>query len=944
MPAAASVICGRREPRVPPIRDGEEQLMPGAAAATASAGWERLEPGRPPATAAMLRQALHAGLSGGFRALGRSVAGQPVLFASAPLLLAVLLGASFSRYRVEDDVQALLAPKHSLAKIEGNLVDSLFPLNHSKHALYSDLQTPGRYGRVIVAARRGNLLESPLLDDVLELHRLIYQMRVTAPPSGPSSFNYSFSHLCLPDDKNACIVDDVIRALEEMAAKTDANRSAPAPPLRYPITSLADGRRAYIGHQLGGVQTWPGDGQEVRSARALQLTYYLRARGGPTEGAAAQWEEAFCARLRRFAALHPRLALYPATSASLRADFQFSSVLARGPLLAGLGLCGALAVLCCSMRDCVRSKPWLGVLALLSVALAGLTAAGILNLSGSTYNSTYLGIPFVVLGHGLFGSFEMLSSWRRTREDQHVRERVASVFGDVMPRFTGSTALHLATLGLAASPLTNMEALLPGPDRLPGDGLPARLLLPTGAPTGAAGLQAGLVPLPHVHALPGRGAGRLRVASAAARPHLRPGRPPGRPSPGLASAAGLREALLRRLDHQHLRQALRGAPLPGLRLLWAHGLPAGGPRLGPQRPGGHGHGHRVVRPRPAALLQLLLPRHRFLHLRERPLLERHGAGRPAGVRQGLPAHQLAGVLPGLPGGAQPVGRPAAGELHPHAPPGLPARAPLRPLCRRHHLRRAGPRRGARRGGVPHLPGRQDHGEQAAGDVDAAGHPAPPVAHVPRALPHLQPVLRLPGPLRRRRQLAATPLPAGRPLPPGRGLPGRGGAPGLGVVGTHPPLGPVRRGGLHDAVGGGARLRVGALPDPGPGPRRRLQRAAAVRLRRRPWRGPHPLGAPGPGAPRRPLAPGLPVLRRRPGAGGLGALQPDAHALPLPGADGRMLRPARAGLPARPAHLPAAVQEPKPAGRGGGRAPPGGGMRGDGRRSGGRPDHHRLSAI
>ncbi|XP_057680819.1 patched domain-containing protein 1 [Corythoichthys intestinalis] len=429
--------------------------MLGGAASGLSAGWERLEPPRP--RAAMLRQALHAGLSGGFRALGRFVAGQPVLFASAPLLLAVLLGASFSRYRVEDDVQSLLAPKHSLAKIEGNLVDSLFPINHSKHALYSDLQTPGRYGRVIVTARRGNLLESPHLDAILKLHRLIYQMQVTAPPSGPSSFNYSFSHLCLPDDKNACIVDDVIRVLEEIRSARAANRSSPI--LHYPITQLADGRRAYIGHQLGGVQNWPGDGEGVRSARALQLTYYLRVRGGLTEGVAGQWEKAFCAELRQFAALHPQLGLYPATSSSLRTDFQFSSVLARRPLLASLGLCGALAVLCCSMRDCVRSKPWLGVLALLSVTLAGLTAAGILNLSGSTYNSTYLGIPFVMLGHGLFGSFEMLSSWRRTREDQHVKERVASVFEDVMLRFSGSTALHLTTLGLAASPLTNMEAV-----------------------------------------------------------------------------------------------------------------------------------------------------------------------------------------------------------------------------------------------------------------------------------------------------------------------------------------------------------------------------------------------------------------------------------------------------------------------------------------------------
>ncbi|XP_024136314.1 patched domain-containing protein 1 [Oryzias melastigma] len=430
-----------------------------------SARWERLEP-RP--RARMLRQVLHAGLRTSFRALGRFVAGHAVFFASAPVLLSVLLGASFSRYRVEDDVQSLLAPKHSLAKIEGSLVESLFPVNRSRHALYSDLQTPGRYGRVIVTARKGSLLEAAHLDAVLALHRNIYQMQVTFPAAGLSSFNYSFSYLCLPDDKNGCIIDDIIRAMEEIQAARASNRTLPV--LHYPITQLADGRRAYIGHQLGGVQGWGpggavraqgagGRGEGVRSARALQLTYYLQARGELMEQVAGLWEEAFCAELRRFAATHSRLGVYPSTSSSLRTDFQFSSILAHRPLLASLGICGVLAILCCSMRDCVRSKPWLGLLALLSITLSGLSAAGILNLTGATYNSTYLGIPFVMLGHGLFGSFEMLSSWRRTREDQHVKERVASVFEDVMLRFSSSTMLHLMTLGLAASPLTNMEAV-----------------------------------------------------------------------------------------------------------------------------------------------------------------------------------------------------------------------------------------------------------------------------------------------------------------------------------------------------------------------------------------------------------------------------------------------------------------------------------------------------
>ncbi|XP_071751612.1 patched domain-containing protein 1 [Centroberyx gerrardi] len=430
-----------------------------------SGRWERLEP-RP--RARMLRQVLHAGLRSSFHALGRFVASHPVFFASAPVLLSILLGASFSRYRVEENVEYLLAPKHSLAKIEGNLVDSLFPVNRSKHALYSDLQTPGRYGRVIVTTRKGSVLDQLHLDTILKLHRRIYQMQVTVPATGLNSFNYSFSYLCLPDDKNICIIDDIIRAMEEIQSARASNRSAPV--LRYPITRLADGRQAYIGHQLGGVQGWgpggavrgPGTGargEGVRSARALQLTYYLQARGGLMDRVAGQWEKAFCAELQHFAALHPKLGLYPSTSSSLRTDFQFSSVLARRPLLASLGVCSVLAVLCCSMRDCVRSKPWLGLLALLSITLSGLTAAGILNLTGATYNSTYLGIPFIMLGHGLFGSFEILSSWRRTREDQHVKERVAGVFEDVMLRFSGSTMLHLMTLGLAASPLTNMEAV-----------------------------------------------------------------------------------------------------------------------------------------------------------------------------------------------------------------------------------------------------------------------------------------------------------------------------------------------------------------------------------------------------------------------------------------------------------------------------------------------------
>ncbi|KPP60351.1 hypothetical protein Z043_121658, partial [Scleropages formosus] len=342
--------------------------------------------------------------------VGHFVANHPVFFASAPVLISILLGASFSRYRIEENVEHLLAPKHSLAKIEGNLVDSLFPVNRSKHTLYSDLQTPGRYGRVIVTTGRGSVLDQHHVDLILSVSRSVawwsdgrafvnfvrLHSAITKIQVDMLGFNYTFSHLCLLDENNSCIVDDILRVLEEIRAWRASNRSAPA--LRYPITRLQDGREAYIGHQLGGVQRVGREGMIVRSARALQLTYYLQAASPLNEAVAARWETEFCRTLERFQEAHPELGLLPFTSSSLQRDFQRSSRVAERPLLVSLALCAALAVLCCIMRDCVRSKPWLGLLSLVTVSLATLTSAGIVNLTGGKYNSTFLGIPFVLLG------------------------------------------------------------------------------------------------------------------------------------------------------------------------------------------------------------------------------------------------------------------------------------------------------------------------------------------------------------------------------------------------------------------------------------------------------------------------------------------------------------------------------------------------------------------
>ncbi|XP_077336833.1 patched domain-containing protein 1 [Lithobates pipiens] len=398
----------------------------------------------------MLRKVLHRGLRTCFSRLGFFIASHPVFFVSAPVLISILLGASFSRYKVEENIEYLLAPKHSLAKIERNLVDSLFPVNRSKHRLYSDLQTPGRYGRVIItSSRRANMLDQHHTDLILKLHSAVKRIQVHRP-----GFNYTFAHICMLSNEKTCIVDDIVHILEELKAARSLNRTNFI--ITYPITQLKDGREVYNGHQLGGVTVHSKD--RVKSAEAIQLTYYLQAINSLNELVAEKWESIFCETVESFQKLNSEVKMYPFTSSSLGEDFQKTSRVAERYLITSLMLVVSLAILCCSMQDCVRSKPWLGLLGLVTISLSTLTAAGIINLTGGKYNSTFLGIPFIMLGHGLYGTFEMLSSWRKTREDQHVKERTAVVYADTMISFSLTTAMYLVTFGIGASPFTNIEA------------------------------------------------------------------------------------------------------------------------------------------------------------------------------------------------------------------------------------------------------------------------------------------------------------------------------------------------------------------------------------------------------------------------------------------------------------------------------------------------------
>ena len=162
---------------------------------------------------------------------------------------------------------------------------------------------------------------------------------------------------------------------------------------------------SFIGHQLGGVSFSPNSrDQQVKFARAVQITYYLRNHGPPVQDAIAErWESEFCALVRRLARRPPphaadQLQVQSLTSGSLWRDFHRTGVLAKGEVLVSLVLVLLAATVSSSMRDCLRGKPFLGLLGVLTICIANVTATGIFVISDGKFNATLLGVPFFAMG------------------------------------------------------------------------------------------------------------------------------------------------------------------------------------------------------------------------------------------------------------------------------------------------------------------------------------------------------------------------------------------------------------------------------------------------------------------------------------------------------------------------------------------------------------------
>lgn len=197
-----------------------------------------------------------------FEMMGHFVGSHPWWFLMVPLILSAALGSGFYLLedRVANNIEEQFTPANGEAKMERKYIQETFPGNDSTFSRLR-LSTDGNYA-TLIATSDWNVLTVESLQDILDLD---FKVRSLAVHHGNQSFGYV--DVCA-EVMGSCTSNDILEITEYDADNIETVN------LTFPWY-YSDVRSFPLYLSLGSVKIY-NDSSVVKSAKAIQLYYYLR--------------------------------------------------------------------------------------------------------------------------------------------------------------------------------------------------------------------------------------------------------------------------------------------------------------------------------------------------------------------------------------------------------------------------------------------------------------------------------------------------------------------------------------------------------------------------------------------------------------------------------------------------------------------------------------------
>ncbi|XP_070553523.1 patched domain-containing protein 3-like [Ptychodera flava] len=374
-------------------------------------------------------------LSSLFYRLGKFIGRHPLPFLTVSMIAAGVFGSGMVFFYEDNDLEYLYTPENSQAAKDRDMAERLFPLKDGEfHPVRQTRE--GRYGRLIFAATDdGDVLRENTMREILEVDQSVRGIGVTFDDE-----KYIFDDLCGKWD-GRCYHNAILQLYNDDGTRINNNS------FTYPVYSADGLLPVFLGGSLGGAEFYE-DQETVKSATVLHLVYHLKYGSRDDDAKSRAWEREFLDVMSQYESENIEIAYLVSQTQELELEGTVSVI----PLFSiTFTVLITFSVLCCIMADWVRSKPWLGILGVLSAGLAILSALGLCSYCGLPFVNLVAAMPFLILGIGVDDMFIMIAGWRRTSPSLSVEERMGHAYSEAAMSITITSLTDVIAFGIGVT-------------------------------------------------------------------------------------------------------------------------------------------------------------------------------------------------------------------------------------------------------------------------------------------------------------------------------------------------------------------------------------------------------------------------------------------------------------------------------------------------------------
>ncbi|CAB4067981.1 unnamed protein product [Lepeophtheirus salmonis] len=273
----------------------------------------------------------------------------PGYFVIVPVLLTALCASGFQRVNYNYDPEYLFSPSTGSAKQERSILETYFPTNFSDFKA-SRISRPGKFGRIIVAAKDGgSMLDSNLWNQLLYLDQLVYNISLEYEHS-----TYTYTDLCA--HWNSYCYDNEILRLSSIMGSVETG----AINLTYPIYFDPNTFETYaLPIFFGGVSLT--DINTIIGVKAVALSYFLDVSEEWRDNLGLRWEKKFLDALREIGPYFaPDLEIGMFVSNTPAWEMEASKNSVTSTLCINVVIMVVFSLVSCLMSDATKSKPLVG--------------------------------------------------------------------------------------------------------------------------------------------------------------------------------------------------------------------------------------------------------------------------------------------------------------------------------------------------------------------------------------------------------------------------------------------------------------------------------------------------------------------------------------------------------------------------------------------------------